>query len=192
MTATLRPMRPDDHDRVASLLLAAYDAVGTMTGPYRDHLGDPASWAAGATAALVAVDDTDRPVGCVAFTLPGDEGFENLRVPAGDAGFRFLAVDPSAQGNGAGRTLVRACVDLARALTASRMLIHSMEWMTAAHRLYLSEGFDRRRDLDVIFPGGVGYGFTRDLADDAATRFPPPGPVPDPPPWYEDVWAPTA
>lgn len=188
MTPRVRVARPDDLHAVGELLLAAYDAVGRFDDPYRGFLADPARWVDGTTATLVAVDVRDEPIGCVAFVRPGDEQFEPIRPVAGDAGFRFLAVAPHAQGSGAGRALVQACIDRARTAGARRMVIHSMAFMTAAHRLYERLGFVHRPDLDVIFPGGLGHGFTLDLVDDAGAHFPPPGPVPDDPPWFEDAW----
>lgn len=184
----VRPMRPDDHEVVGRLLVAAYDAVGRFDDRYRSHLGDPSGWAADASAALVAVAADDVPIGCVAFVLPGDPAFEPIRPVAGDAGFRFLAVAPEAQGAGAGEALVRACIDRARDAGARRMVIHSMAFMTAAHRLYERLGFVHRHDLDVVFPGGLGYGLTLDLVVDAQDHFPAPGPVPDRAPWFEDAW----
>lgn len=187
-TPRVRPIRPDDHDRVGALLLASYDAVGPFDDRYRSFLADPDRWVPGSTEVLVAVDDDDRPIGCIALVLPGDAEFEGIEPPAGDAGFRFLAVDPQAQGSGAGRALVDAVIERARALGRRRIAIHTMAFMTAAHRLYADRGFVHRRDLDVVFPSGVGYGMTYDLVEDAADHFAPPGPVPDEPPWFEDAW----
>ena len=185
---TIRTMRPDDHARVGRLLVAAYDAVGRFDDRYRGFLGDPARWAAGCTEALVAVDDADQPIGCVGFVLPGDEEFEGIEPPAGDAGFRFLAVAPDAQGSGAGAALVDAVVDRARAHGCRRLAIHTMAFMTGAHRLYAAKGFVHRHDLDVVFPTGLGYAMTLDLVPDAPDHFAPPGPVPDEAPWFEDAW----
>ena len=187
-TPAIRPMRPDDHDRVGRLLVDAYDAVGRFDDGYRGFLRDPAQWAAGCTEALVAIDGDDRPIGCVGFVLPGDEEFEGIDPPAGDAGFRFLAVAPDAQGSGAGAALVDAVIDLARAHGCRRIAIHTMAFMTGAHRLYAAKGFVHRHDLDVVFPAGLGYAMTRDLAPDASEHFAPPGPVPDEAPWFEDAW----
>lgn len=185
---TIRPIRPDDHPRVGALLVEAYDAVGRFDDPYRSFLADPGNWVPGSSEVLVAVGEDDVPVGCIALVLPGDEEFEGTEPPAGDAGFRFLAVDPAAQGSGAGGALVDAVVERARALGARRIAIHTMAFMVGAHALYARRGFEHRRDLDVVFPAGLGYGMTLDLVPDAAEHFPPPGPVPDEPPWFEDVW----
>lgn len=186
----IREIRADEHERVGRLVVAAYDAVGEFGEPYRSFLADPSAWVPGTTATFVAVRD-DEVVGAVGFTLPGDAEFEGMEPPVGDAGFRFLSVSPDAQGGGVGRALVDRCIDEARLRGARRLAIHSMVFMTAAHRLYERRGFDRRPDMDVRFPSGVGIGFTLDLVPDAGDHFPAPGPAPDDPPWYEDVWGPT-
>jgi GNAT superfamily N-acetyltransferase len=185
---TIRPMTPADAEAVGRLTLAGYDAYGRIEGPYRDYLADPVRRLAGSTAAFVAVLD-GQLVGTVTYVLPGDEEWEGRAVPEGDCGFRVLVVDPAAEGRGVGRRLVERCLELARADGRHRVVITSMAWMTRAHQLYERLGFVRRPDLDVEFPGGVGVVFTLDLTVEAADRFPPPGPVPDRPPWYEDAWA---
>lgn len=184
----LRPIRPSDHPRVGALLVAAYDRVGAFDDRYRDFLADPSLWVPGCSEVLVAVDADDDPIGCIAFVLPGDAEFEGTTPPAGDAGFRFLAVAPEAQGTGAGAALVDAVVARARARGCRRIAIHTMAFMTRAHELYAARGFQHRRDLDVVFPTGLGYGMTLDLTGDADEHFPRPGPVPDTPPWFEDAW----
>lgn len=173
---------------MAALLVSAYEDAGPFDREYLRFLGRPEEWVGAATSVLVAERD-GRVVGVVAFTLPGDAAFEEMRgEPVADAGFRFLAVDPEERGRGVGRRLVRACLHAAAERGCRRVMVHSMSFMQAAHGLYRQEGFVRRPDLDVRFPTGVGYAFQRDLTADAAAHFPPPAPAPAQPPWYEDVW----
>ncbi len=186
-TVTIRAMRTADSERVGRLTLAGYDAYGRIEGPYRRALGDPLQRLDGCTQLLVAELDGEV-VGTVTFVLPGDREWESRPVPEGDAGFRVLAVDPAAEGNGVGRALVEACIAAARDRDRHRIVIVSMAWMHRAHRLYEGLGFRRRPDLDLRFPSGVGHVLTYDLTEDADRRFPAPGPVPDPLPWFEDVW----
>lgn len=181
----IREIAPGDYDHVGRLLLEAYDRTGAFDQSYRQFLRHPEQWVPGGTAVFVAERD-EQVVGVVALTLPGDREFESMLLPGADCGFRFLAVDPVEQGKGTGRALVRACLDAARDHGCRRMVIHSMSFMAAAHRLYGQEGFVRRPDLDVLFPSGVGCAFSQDLTDDAAEHFPPPGPVPSQPRWFED------
>lgn len=184
----IRPLHPADAARVGELTLAGYDRYGRIDGPYRDHLADPLQRIDRCSALLVAELDGEV-VGTVTFVLPGDGEWEGRAAPEGDASFRILAVDPAAEGHGVGRALVTACIDLARQHGCRRLVIVTMAWMDRAQRMYAGLGFARRPDLDVRFPSGVGYVLTLDLTPDAHEHFPAPGPVPDPPPWFTDVWA---
>lgn len=184
----IRPLAPPDHDQVGAITTSAYEASGTFVGDdYARQLEDVAA-RADAGLVLVAVDADDTVLGSVVYAVPGDAAWEDRAVPSGDASFRMLAVDPAAWGRGVGGALVDHCIALARADGARRMVITSMPTMTTAHALYERRGFERRPDLDVRFPSGVGMIFQLDLVEDAAEHFPPPGPVPAEPPWYEDVW----
>lgn len=189
MTAAVhvREIREDEYDQVGELLLAAYDDVGPFSEDYRQFLRHPEEWVDDTTATYVAELDGEV-VGCVAFVLPGDREYEHIDPPVGDCGFRFLAVAPHAQGSGAGAALVERCITEARRRVCRRMMIHSMYFMRSAHALYERFGFDRRPDLDVTFPSGTGIAFALDLTDDAHLHFPPPGPVPAQPPWFEELW----
>jgi ribosomal protein S18 acetylase RimI-like enzyme len=187
----VRAMRREEAAEVGALTLRAYDRYGRIEGRYREFLADPLRRVDRCSAVLVAeveVDGRPQVVGTVSYVVPDDPEWEELARPAGDAGFRVLAVDPDHEGRGIGTALVDACVERAIEAGAHRLLIISMGWMHRAHELYERRyGFERRPDLDVTFPGGLGVILTRDLTDEAADRFPPPGPIPAEPPWYEDV-----
>lgn len=188
MGFTIRPVTPAEHTRVGDLTLAAYDAIGTMSRHYRAEMADTARRVADGAQVWVAVDDDDGAIlGSVTFVDRDNPHFEAPEV--GDCGFRMLAVDPDAQGRGVGRALVQRCIDHARSLRRQRLAIHTMVWMPAAQRMYDVMGFVRRPDRDVVFPGGVGVVYQLDLTPDAGDHFPAPGPVRDPLPWFEDLWA---
>lgn len=189
MTAvTIRRVRPPEHTVVGQVLLDAYDAVGRIEGEYRTYMADTAGRVREGAEVWVGVpDDAEGPVlGTVTFADAGSPALEH--GPHADCGFRLLAVAPSAQGQGVGRCLVQACVDAARDRDRRRLMIYSMEWMATAHGMYAAMGFARRPDRDVTFPSGVGLCFQLDLVADADAHFPPPGEVPDTPPWYLDAW----
>lgn len=182
----VRPVRPDEYREVGELTLAAYDAVGRIEGDYREEMLDTGLRVADGAEVLVAEDPDGRIVGTVTFVDRDNPHFESRET--GDCGFRMMAVDPDAWGRGVGRALLRACIERAQRLGRRRVAIYSMEWMPRAHALYRAHGFERRPDRDVRFPSGIGVAFTLDLVPDAAEHFPPPGSVPDVPPWYEDLW----
>lgn len=178
----MRPARAEEHPAVGRLTVAAYDDVGRVSEEYRDSLTDVAGRSDPQSTVLVAVDG-DQVLGSVTVVSDCSEHFEHCGH--GDGGFRMLAVAPPAQGRGVGRMLLQAVVDHARQRGWRRLAITTMEWMRDAHRMYESAGFARRPDLDVRFASGIGLGYVLDLAEDAGAHFPPPGPVPDEPPLFE-------
>jgi ribosomal protein S18 acetylase RimI-like enzyme len=141
----VRPVRADEHDRVAELTLAAYEQLGVDVGPYRALLADVAGRAAAAEV-LVAVRGS-RVVGAVTFVPDRDNAYAEFD-DADAAGIRMLAVDPDAQGAGIGKALVEACVARATATGRSRVVLHSTTEMAAARRLYRRLGFRRAPDRD--------------------------------------------
>jgi ribosomal protein S18 acetylase RimI-like enzyme len=149
----VREIRPDEYDAVADLTVAAYYGVpDDQVDGYVDQLRDVAGRAASCTV-LVAVDRTDMVLGAVAYVHgPGNPYAELERD--GEAGFRMLAVAPSAQGRGIGRILAEAVVALARAEGRAGIAIYTRPSMTAAHRLYESMGFIRSPERDWSFAPG--------------------------------------
>lgn len=140
----VRRAEPADHPAVARLTVAAYEADGQLKGEngYGAVLADVATRAETGEV-LVAVDEaTGEVLGAVTFVLAGTP-YAELSGP-GEAEFRMLAVDPAAQGRGAGSALVRACVARAAELGCSAVVICVRSGMAAAaHRLYERLGFVR-------------------------------------------------
>lgn len=191
----IRPIAPADHARVGAILADAYGAFATRAASYHAYARTPAMWVDDASEVFVAVADgraesdavNDTVVGVVVLALEGSPLHEQVEPPTNDAGFRLLAVDPSVRGHGVARQLVQACIARADQAGARRIGIYTMDFMSTAQRLYDRMGFDRRPDLDVEFPSGIGFAYTLDLVTDAANHYPPSGPAADPPPWYRDV-----
>ena len=95
----------------------------------------------------------------------GDElgGFSEVELD--DEGeFRMLAVDPAAQGAGAGTALARLCEDRAREHGATAMALSSLATMTTAHRIYGRLGYERDPGRDWSPVAGVHLlAFRKDL-----------------------------
>ncbi|WBB66615.1 GNAT family N-acetyltransferase [Micromonospora sp. WMMD812] len=149
MTGVLvRPATPADFPAIARLTLAAYEADGQLKGEhgYGTVLADVATRAA-AGEVLVAVDEAGAVLGSVTFVLAGSR-FAELSGP-GEAEFRMLAVDPAAQGRGAGAALALACVARAGELGCSAVVICVRSGMAeTAQRLYERLGFVRTPEKD--------------------------------------------
>jgi ribosomal protein S18 acetylase RimI-like enzyme len=146
-TVTVRPAVPADYPAISRLTLAAYEADGQFEGAgyYPDMLADVAG-RAGAGELLVAVSPQDVVLGAVLYVGEGGP-FAELSRPD-EAEFRMLAVDPSAQGRGVGRALVRACVERATAAGRTAVVICVRDIAVAAQKLYETFAFRRDPDLD--------------------------------------------
>ena len=146
----IRSVRPDEHDALGELTVAVYGALpgSVMTDGYEDELRDVAGRLASAEV-LVAVEDGEV-VGGVTY-VPGIGPLAEFADPDA-AGIRMLVVSPDHQGRGVGRTLVEGCLERAVAARRHRMILHTTEWMPAAHRLYERLGFVRTPELDEHFP----------------------------------------
>ena len=120
--ATLRPMRDDDLDEVMRIELRAYPFPWTI-GIFRDCLraGYPA-WVLCDEAGLI--------------------GYGVLSIAAEEAHVLNVCVDPSAQGQGHGRRLLRALVRVARGQGAQRVFLEVRPSNPHAIRLYHDEGFN--------------------------------------------------
>jgi GNAT superfamily N-acetyltransferase len=140
----IRPARPDEHDALGALCVAAYRAEGLGSPHYDAVLRDVAARAEAAEVLVAA--DGDGVLGTVTLVLDGGPMRE---ISAGDEGeFRMLAVDPAARGRGAGAALVEACAARARDRGRRALVASSQDRMLRAHALYRRLGFVREPDRD--------------------------------------------
>jgi len=163
MALEIRDAAPSEHDRLLSLVMAAYAQFDPFVSPefvagFRDDvrrlMNDPD------TRVIVAELDSAL-AGTITFYPEGRTYDEDL--PEGWACLRTLAVLPSARGRGVGRALMNECLVRARALGRSRMLLHTLEFMTAAIALHESLGFRREPDLDARGPKLTFLAYVVDL-----------------------------
>jgi ribosomal protein S18 acetylase RimI-like enzyme len=145
----IRPVRPQEHQVLGELTVAAYTAIDAAVveeDGYAGELRDVAGRVAEAEV-LVAVDDAGKVLGGVTYVPGPGSAWAEFSEPDG-AGIRMLAVAPEAQGRGIGEALSRACIDRARTSGRGQIVLHSTDRMTAAHRLYERLGFARDVSLD--------------------------------------------
>ena len=148
----LRRIRPDEHDAAGDVCVAAYGPF--LTGAeddYADRLHDVATRDSQAEVWVAVADDA--VLGLVTYCPPGSPWREIGRDDEGE--FRMLAVDPAAQGSGAGTALARLCEDRAREHGATGMALSSLATMTAAHRVYARLGYTRDPGRDWSPVAGV-------------------------------------
>jgi GNAT superfamily N-acetyltransferase len=149
MPVVVRVAQPEDYDRVGELTLSAYRGleVDHLWGGYDDEILDTRARAEAANVLVVEVDG--RVVGSVTYVADSGSPWSEWTEP-GEAQFRLLAVDPDARGSGAGRALIEACIERARA-ARQPLVIHTTPWMPDARRLYDRLGFVRCRERDVAY-----------------------------------------
>ena len=75
------------------------------------------------------------------------------------SGFRLLAVDSSARGQGVGKLLSQACIQKARDMQHDQVIIHSTKAMRVAWSMYEKLGFTRVKDFDFKYSGIDVFGF---------------------------------
>jgi GNAT superfamily N-acetyltransferase len=156
------PLRHDPLP-LGGLVAAAYRALDDAIAaddPYYEWLADIAGRSEGSTVLVAEIDGV--PVGCVTYVHHrGGADAEHDDPEAGH--FRALGVDPAAQGSGAGRALVEACLDLARADGMSRLRIHTLDAMVTARSMYERMGFVREPDHDEWWDGVHGLAYRLEL-----------------------------
>jgi GNAT superfamily N-acetyltransferase len=150
----VRPVEPQEYGAVGKVTVAAYMTIaGFSPGErYEAELRNVAARVETAEV-IVAANGAGRILGAVTF-VPGPGPLAEFDGQD-ESGMRMLAVDPAAQGHGVGRLLAQACIDRARATGRSRLVLHTTEAMTGAHRLYRGLGFARTPELDMRTQGGM-------------------------------------
>jgi GNAT superfamily N-acetyltransferase len=129
----IRPGRTDEGAAIEAMVAAAF--LDYVRGIGRDWPG-PHDWMDARLAAgeiVVAVDDGGRLLGMAA--LSRDDG-------AGGLSIDLLAVDPAAQGRGAGRALLAHAEAEARRSGARALLLHTVAKYDHLLRFYRSAGFE--------------------------------------------------
>ena len=118
------------------------------------------------TEILCAVTPEDKISGAVVYI--GDiRNYDSGGIAAQEknaVGFRLLAVDPRAWGQGVGKLLTMACINKAKQKGDIRQLIiHSTKPMQTAWKMYETLGFKRSADLDFVRGELTIYGFRYNL-----------------------------
>jgi ribosomal protein S18 acetylase RimI-like enzyme len=145
----IRPARTEEYGRIGELTVAAYAALEGMgpMGEYGEELADIAG--RGPHAVVLVAADGHQLLGDVTYYPRYAQAMPALTEQLGElAGFRMLATDPQAQGQGVGEALVVECIRRARLDDAVGVALHTTSLMPAAQRLYHRLGFERWTALD--------------------------------------------
>lgn len=141
MPVTVRRASPSDLGVAADICVAAYDAAGQLEpgSPYVETLRDTPGRMA---EAILLVAERDGAVVGTVTICPIGSPFAEIGSD-GEVEFRFLAVDPSAQGTGVGSALVAAVEEHARETGARSLAICVRDTNTDAAAMYERMGFTR-------------------------------------------------
>ncbi len=163
----VRPVLEAEYDALGELTVAAYkaipDAPHEATDGYEDELRDVARRVMVGAQVVVAVTDDGVLAGGVTYVPDHANKLAEFEDPDA-AGIRMLAVSPAHQGAGVGSALTAWCVDRARATGRKRIILHTIKWMTTAHRIYERADFERTPSLDwEPIPGFLLMAFVKEL-----------------------------
>lgn len=151
----LRNARPQEYGALADLVMSAYaDFDAFVDDEFKAGFAAEVPELMNDDHTEVIVAELDgEPVGSITFYPDGR--FYEGGVSPDWACLRTLAVHPSARGRGAGRALMTECLERARRLGRTRMLLHTIPFMTAAIALHESLGFQRAPELDIEYAPGI-------------------------------------
>lgn len=138
----VRAATRDDDAACIALWVAAVAARdgAPRSSSVRDRAA--AKFAVERVALVVARDADGSDAGVAGFALVTAPGTGGVTDPTDAAYLSLLAVDPTAQGRGLGRLLLRHAVDEAARAGHDRCLLHALEDNAPALALYRSAGFE--------------------------------------------------
>jgi ribosomal protein S18 acetylase RimI-like enzyme len=155
-TLTIREARPEEFAALGELLVNCYASLPGMPTveeqpDYYGRLREVSKRVASPGLRIyVATDPSGALLGCVDFIADMKHyasGGSASSVPDA-AGIRLLAVDPARRGGGVGKELTGFCIDRARELGRSQVVLHTTRAMQTAWGMYERLGFVRFPEID--------------------------------------------
>ena len=170
----IRRCAPHEYAAVGRLIVDAYAALPGMPQAHeqRDYyamLADVGSRDSNpGIRVYVAVDEYDEPVGSVDFIheMQHYGAASAATAITNAAGIRLLAVHPAWRGMGVGKGLTRFCIEHARRLNKSKVVLHTTRVMQTAWSMYEQMGFERYNDIDFVQGSLEVFGFKLQLERD--------------------------
>ncbi len=169
---SIRDAQPNEFPLLGELTVSAYASLPGMPAvveqaDYYEVLRDVAKRARPpATRVFAAVSDCGELLGAVTFFADMSRYGSGAAASSisNAAGIRYLAVKPECRGSGIGRSLTACCVDVARGLGRSTVILHTTKAMPTAWAMYQRMGFQRCAEIDFQQGTLEVFGFRLDLA----------------------------
>ena len=154
----IRPVRPDEHDDLGELVVAAYNAIpGCVPDPWYDDQIRRVGERAAVVPVLVAVGAAGDLLGGLTYVPGPESSFAELARDT-EAEIRMFGVAPGVQGRGVGGLLLDHVIERARTDGRLAIVLSTSPWMAVAQRLYAARGFVRDSARDwVDDTGGVPF-----------------------------------
>ena len=164
---TIRNAKPGEFEEIGKLMVMVYSQLEGFPKEfeqpaYYDMLANIGELTKKPnTELLVAVSSNGKIVGAVVYfsdmKFYGSGGTATKEQNA--SGFRLLAVNPSARGQGIGKLLSIECIRKAREHQTKQVIIHTTNAMQVAWKMYENLGFKRSKDLDFMQEKLPVFGF---------------------------------
>jgi GNAT superfamily N-acetyltransferase len=163
----IRDVLPHEHTKLGQLMVEVYSHLEGFPSPadqpaYYDMLANIGSFTTKRGArVLVAVSTREELMGGVVYFADMSQyGSDGSATRESDAsGIRLLGVHPHARGQGIGKSLTLACIELARQARHNQVILHTTQPMRTAWAMYERFGFQRSPDLDFMQQGFPVHGF---------------------------------
>jgi ribosomal protein S18 acetylase RimI-like enzyme len=152
----VRRARPEEFSRLGHLVADAYASLPGMPSAeeqpeYYAMLRDVGTRASNPSISIfAAVDDSGELLGSVDFIDDMKQygsGSSARNIPDA-AGIRLLVVKAECRGLGIGKVLTRFCIEQARVLGRSKVVLHTTRAMNTAWSMYEKIGFERLPGAD--------------------------------------------
>lgn len=131
MVVVVRDFRPGDEAAFRDINLAWIERFFAVEQKDRDVLDNPRKYILDPGGAILVAEDAGNPIGVVALMVIGDGSVELAK----------MCVLEAAQGKGAGKLLIAAAIDKARAMGMSRVYLETNSVLAPALKLYRDAGF---------------------------------------------------
>ena len=163
----VREAHPEEFARIGALMVDVYASLDGFPSPdeqpgYYDLLANIGDLTSNPSTKLIVAVSKSGHIGGAVLYLGDMKYYGSGRTAPKErhaAGFRLLAVDPATRGQGIGKLLSIACLQMAKDEKQPQMIIHSTKAMQVAWKMYEKLGFKRSEDLDFKQGDLQVYGF---------------------------------